>query len=107
MKCFISLYIVGWVINSNMLPDIQHITKKHLDVLHRSSKMWDVFKDLIVAFRRDKNLSDVLVHGKTNKALKSTRINCKPGCGNCSIISRDSDCFRPVSPEQVLSGLGH
>ena len=76
---------------SNLLPDIQHITKKHLDVLHRSSKMRDVFKDPpIVAFRRDKNLSDVLVHGKTNKALKSTRINCKPGCGNCSIISRET-----------------
>ena len=76
---------------SNLLPDIQHITKKHLDVLHRSSKMRDVFKDPpIVAFRRDKNLSDVLVHGKTNKALKSTRLNCKPGCGNCSIISRET-----------------
>ena len=75
---------------SNLLSDIQYITKKHLDVLHRSSKMRDVFKDLIVAFRRDKNLRDVLVHGKTNKALKSTRINCKPGCGNCSIISRET-----------------
>ena len=91
---------------SNLLPDIQHITKKHLDVLHRSSKMRDVFKDPpIVAFRRDKNLSDVLVHGKTNKALKSTRLNCKPGCGNCSIISRET--VSDFSPEQVYSGLGH
>ena len=30
---------------SNLLPDIQHITKKNLDVWHRSSKMQDVFKD--------------------------------------------------------------
>ena len=52
--------------------------------------MRDVFKDPPkISFRWDKNLFDVLVLGKTNRALKSTRSSCKPGCGNCGILSQE------------------
>lgn len=42
---------------SNLLPDVHGIVRKHMDVLYRSSRMREVFKEPpIVAFRRDKNL---------------------------------------------------
>ena len=68
---------------SSLLPNIQQIRRKHMGVLYRSRRMRGVFKDPpIAAVRRDKNLCDDLVHGKTNRALKSTSSGCKPGCGN-------------------------
>ena len=41
----------------------------------------------IVAYRRDKNLADTLVHGKTNKALKQTDSTCS--CRVCNAMHRD------------------
>jgi hypothetical protein len=73
---------------SNLLPNMHTIVRKHLGVLHRSDRMRDVFKEPpIVAYRRDKNLCDTLVHGKTNRAVRSTRGECKKGCECCLIIS--------------------
>ena len=43
----------------------------------------------LVAFRRDRNLCDTLVHGKTNKALKATSKDCEDGCKKCQQIVRD------------------
>lgn len=75
---------------SNLLPDVRGIIRKHMDVLYRSTKMKDVFQEPpIVAYRRDKNICDTLVHGKTNAALKSVRNACKTGCANCELLSRD------------------
>ena len=89
---------------SNLLPDVHGIVKKHIDVLYRSTKMKDVFQEPpIVAFRRDKNLCDTLVHGKTNAALKSAYTVCKIDCANCQLLSRDvvrdtsnSQSFQPA-----------
>ena len=56
---------------SRHLPDIHKIVRRHLHVLHRSDRMAKVFPiPPIVAYRRDKNLCDFLVRGKTNRALK-------------------------------------
>ena len=75
---------------SNLLPDVHGIIKKHMDVLYRSTRMKDIFQEPpMVAFRRDKNLCDTLVHGKTNAALKSTNTVCNTGCTNCELLSRD------------------
>ena len=75
---------------SNLLPDVHGIIKKHMDVLYRSTRMKDIFQEPpMVAFRRDKNLCDTLVHGKTNAALKSTNTVCNTGCANCELLSRD------------------
>ena len=43
----------------------------------------------MIAFRRDKNLCDTLVHGKTNAALKSACTVCKIDCAHCELLSRD------------------
>ena len=73
---------------SRHLPDIHKIVRKHLPVLHRSDRMAKAFqKPPIVAYRRDKNLADTLVHGKTNKALKQTDSTCS--CRVCNAMHRD------------------
>ena len=74
---------------SNLLPDVHKIIHKHIRVLHRSDRMKEVFDEPpIVAFRRDKNLCDTLVHGKTNKAIKVVGTSaCKANCELCGMIS--------------------
>ena len=73
---------------SRHLPDIHKIVRKHLPVLHRSDRMTEVFqKTPIVAYRRDKNLADTLVHGKTNKALKQKDRTCS--CKICNAMHRE------------------
>ena len=42
-----------------------------------------------MAFRRDRNLCDTLVHSKTNKAVKSSSQTCRDGCEKCQRIVRD------------------
>ena len=50
--------------------------------------MRNVFKDLpIVAYRRDTNLCDVLVHGKTNRTLRKVNQPCQDGCDMCALIA--------------------
>ena len=57
---------------SKSLPDIRGILRKHQDTLYMSERMQEVFaKPPLLAFRRDKNICDTLVHGKTNRALKT------------------------------------
>jgi hypothetical protein len=52
---------------SKGLPHVREIMKKKMTVLHKSEKMKKVFiKPPILAFRRDKNLKDILVHKKHN-----------------------------------------
>ena len=53
---------------SHLLLNIHRIVSKHTRLLHESERMRQVFQELpIVAFRRDRNLSDTLVHSKTNR----------------------------------------
>ena len=55
---------------SKALPDIRTILRKYEYLLHRSECMEKVFeKNPLLAYRRDTNIGDILVHGKTNKAL--------------------------------------
>lgn len=70
---------------SKQLPDVRDILAKHKNVLYRSERMMEVFKDQpLVAFRRDRNLCDTLVHGKTNRAITTSMPKCP--CKVCSII---------------------
>jgi len=39
-----------------------------------------------VAFRRDKNLCDTLVHSKTNRIVKANNMVCFRDCSLCSIL---------------------
>ena len=62
---------------SKSLPDIRGILRKHQDTLYMSERMQEVFaKPPLLAFRRDKNICDTLVHGKTNRALKTAEKHC-------------------------------
>ena len=43
----------------------------------------------LAAFRRDRSLCNTLVHGKTNKLLKTGAEECECGCQICDIIHRE------------------
>ena len=38
------------------------------------------------------NLSDKLIHVKTNKAVKVAQISCKPYCEMCKLLYREEVC---------------
>ncbi len=74
---------------SNLLPDIHAVVKRHMSVLHQSDKMRRVFTTPpLVAYRRDRNLCDTLVHGKTNKLVQPISYVCEDGCASCDRLSR-------------------
>ena len=62
-----------------------------MKVLYRSDRLKGIFRNPpIVAFKRDMNLSDSLIHGKTNlKAVKVAQISCKPYCEMCKLLYRE------------------
>ena len=74
---------------SKLLPDIRNILRKHQATLHKSERMREVFdKPPLLAFRRDTNLCDVLVHRKTDKILGQKEENC--ACDVCESIIKDT-----------------
>ena len=55
------------------LPDIGDIVRKHVGILHNSTGMRKCFPaPTLVAFKRDRNLADALVHGTLNRTLRFT-----------------------------------
>ena len=83
------------VIYSDLLPDLNHIIRKYTRVLYKSERMTKVFQEPpMVACRRDRNLGDSLVYGKTNKQVKKSTIPCKLDCNKCARIS---DCDKIIS----------
>ena len=74
---------------SKLLPDVRTILRKHQATLHKSERMREVFdKPPLLAFRRDKNLCDILVHRKTDKILGQKEENCE--CDVCESIIADT-----------------
>lgn len=76
---------------SRQLPDIHRIVYKHLPVLHRSERLKKAFEQApLVAFRRDRNIGDILVHGKLNRTIPQyNRDKCDDE--DCSVCTRMSD----------------
>ena len=77
---------------SKHLSDIQKISRDHLPLLHKSEEMQQIFdKPPLVAFKRDRNLTDILIHGKHNKIFKNKDemlYRCPTdNCGICAIIT--------------------
>lgn len=64
---------------SRMLPDVRGILQKHQNVLHRSDRMKSVFaQPPLLAYRRDRNICDTLVHSKTKREVYvPTDCTCK------------------------------
>ena len=55
------------------LPNVHSIVRQPMDTLYSSKRMREVFKEVpIVAYRRDRNLGDLLVHGKNQQGVKRT-----------------------------------
>ena len=74
---------------SKILPDVRDILRKHQNTLHQSDRLQKVFlQPPLLAFRRDKNLCDTLVHKKTNALMRQDDEKCK--CELCKIIRRDA-----------------
>ena len=73
---------------SSFLPDIRGILKKNRHILQKSDKLKKIFQsDPMVAYKRGRNLKDLLVHRKTNKALgTSGRQDCGGGCVICQVF---------------------
>ena len=47
----------------------------------------------MAAYRRDRNLVDILVHGKLKRDMSRQRPRCKAGCKVCAIqVGKDSMC---------------
>ena len=80
---------------SRQLPDVHNIVRKHMPILYNSGRLMKAFeKPPLVAYRRDRNLSDILVHGKLNKLMKPRQgKNC--GREDCSVCTRmfEGDVF--------------
>ena len=80
---------------SRALPHVGKILNKHHNILNRSPRLRQIFKQQpLCAFRRDKNLNDIMVHQKTAKTIKENmkdnRMEKRSGkCGrNCVICDR-------------------
>ena len=73
---------VPFVVNySKGLPDIHKILRNRQKILENSDRLKSAFRDMpIVAFRRDKNLKDILVHKKHNNQFFRQENMCEP-CG--------------------------
>ena len=57
---------------SRHLPDLHKISRDHMPLLHKSPDMQQIFNEPpLIAYRRDRNLNDILVHGKHNRIFKS------------------------------------
>ena len=74
---------------SRGLPNISYIFRKHLPTLHASDRMKDAFPEPpLVAYRRDANLEDILVHKKHNKMFFRKPNRSGPcGAQRCAICS--------------------
>lgn len=71
---------------SDALPNIHSILHKHISTLHRSKNLKDIFpQPPLVAFRRDKNIKDILVHKKHNNKFYHKENKCEPCGKNCAL----------------------
>jgi hypothetical protein len=75
---------------SKTIPNVHNIINKNMRVLHRSERMRNVFqKPPLVAYRRDRNLGDMLVHGKLNRIQKryDHGFDCGENCRVCDVLT--------------------
>ena len=73
---------------SSYLPNIREIMHSNRHILHRSDRLKNIFqKDPMVAYKRGRNLKDLLVHGKTRRALTTQgKQDCGRDCAICQVF---------------------
>lgn len=85
------------LVYSRALPDVRKILRRKQKTLHQSDRMKEVFPDVpIVAFRRDSNIQDILVHKKHNAIFFSKPNKCEPCRKSCALCPylQDTNIFR-------------
>ena len=67
------------------LPSLVHIVHKHSNVLYSSDRCRNVFKNLpLVAYRRCKNISDILVRAQFTNSTDTSNSRPTPGSFRCN-----------------------
>ena len=71
---------------SRFLPDVKNILKRKRYILERSDRLRKIFpKNPMTAYKRGRNLKDILVHQKTARAVgaRHGREDCGKDCVIC------------------------
>ena len=82
---------------SRYLPNITAILNNKRHLLHSSEKLAKIFpSDPMVAYKRGKNLKDMLVHNKTRRIISNQggrrqKQNCGKGCVICKRTYADTE----------------
>ena len=68
-----------------ILPDIQNITRKHLHLLHSSPQIKEIFPcwSIFPAYRRTKNLKEILAPSKLRSTSSRNQRAEEGGCSKC------------------------
>ena len=67
------------------LPKLAHIIHKHSNLFHSSDRCRNIFKNLpLVAYRRRKNISDILVRAQLTNSTDSSNSRPTPGSFRCN-----------------------
>ena len=90
-------------------PPVRKIINAHWDVLHTKGDLADTFKERpVIAFRRNKNLRDILgqVHlSRDKKITKNTRRPKHPGSKACLNTTRNQCCRHIQSTKTFTSDV--
>ena len=71
------------------LPDVAAILRRNRHLLHRSQRMRNIFpSDPMVAYKRGRNLRDLLVHRKTRVLISKQGASKSDCCGKECVICR-------------------
>ena len=93
---------------SKYIPDVRAILRNKRHFLHRSQSLRKIFPvDPMVAYRRGRNLRDMLVHSKTryltgNRNRRKVE-NCGKECVICKRMYADSDLVAGAQEEHVTT----
>lgn len=93
---------------SQYLPNIKAILKNKRHLLQRSNRLSNVFpSDPMVAYKRAKNLKDMLVHSKTRRTTskrdRQGTENCGKGCVICKRMYAESERVTGAKTKHVTT----
>ena len=75
---------------SHNLPDLHQITRQRMNILNRSTRLKEIYKEPpLISYRRDKNLMDILVHSKHKKIFCPRKTSKCERCAVCKYLTDD------------------
>ena len=82
------------------LPNVHAVIQKRQKTLHQSDRMQQIFpQSPVVAYRRDANLQDILIHKKHNKQFFGKDHKCEPCGKNCALCPYIHETNRFAGPD--------